>query len=128
MADRRRIETAASRPDRGNVAHRWRFIPVVDKEMDRLCDEDVVSLHAQMTIVKQDGLKAARHLVEDIYEVEAHGIDNSYRLLFCSEGKKGRVLLAVVLNKKHTQKTPPDVIRLAQRRRDEWRARGESSA
>jgi len=41
-----------------------------------------------MKIVQQDGLKAARHLGEDIYEVEAHGIDNSYRLLFSSEGKR----------------------------------------
>ena len=127
MADKRRIEAAAARPDQGAVSHRWRFIPIVDKEMDRLFDEDVVSLHAQMRIVQQDGLKAARHLVADIYEVEAHGIDNSYRLLFCSEGKKGRILLAVVLHEKHTQKTPPDVIKLAQKRRDNWRASGASS-
>jgi phage-related protein len=124
MVDKRRIEAAASRPDQGHVSHRWRIIPVVDKEMDQLHDEDVVSLHAQMRIVQQDGLKAARHLVEDIYEVEAHGVDNSYRLLFCSEGTKGRILLAVVLHEKHTQKTPPPVIDLAKRRRDQWRAKG----
>jgi hypothetical protein len=61
-------------------------------------DEDAVSIHAQMEIVRQDGLRAARHLVEDIYEVEAHGVDNSYRLLFSTEGSKGRILLAVVLH------------------------------
>ena len=50
------------------------------------------------------------------------GIDNSCRLLFSSEGKKGRVLLAVVLHEKHTQRTPPRVIVLVRRRRDRWRA------
>ena len=77
-----------------------------------------------MVIVRQDGLKAARHLVEDIYEVEAHGVDHSYRLLFSSEGKKGRVLLAVVLLEKKSQKTPKTVIALARQRRDDWRSRG----
>ena len=67
-------------------------------------------------------MTAARHLVEDIYEVEAHGIDSSYRLLFSSEGTKGRVLLALVLHEKHTQKTTPRVIALARRRRDRWRS------
>jgi len=80
MAEKRRIETAQARPDRGEVSHRWRIHPTVDKEMDELGDEDAVSVHAQMEIVRQDGLRAARHLVEDIYEVEAHGVDNSYRL------------------------------------------------
>jgi phage-related protein len=107
MVDRCRVDASASRPDQGKVSHRWRFIPTVDKEMDAIPDEDAVSLHAQLKIVQQDGLKAARHLVEDIYEVEAHGIDNSYRLLFSSEGSKGRILLAVVFHQKHTQKTPP---------------------
>lgn len=125
MTDRRRIEAASSRPNQGDVSHRWRIIPVVDKEIDQLYEEDAVSLHAQMTIVRQDGLRAARHLVEDIYEVEAHGVDNSYRLLFCSEGKKGRILLAVVLHEKHTQKTPQPVIELAKQRRDRWRDKGE---
>jgi len=41
-----------------------------------------------MLIVRPDGLRAARHLVEDIYEVEAHGVDNSYRLLFSTEGNR----------------------------------------
>ena len=32
-----------------------------------------------------------------------------------SEGKKGRILLAVVLHEKHTQKTPPRVLGLRER-------------
>ena len=122
MADKRRIEAAQTRPDQGDVSHRWRIHPVVDKQMDGLGDEDAVSIHAQMEIVRQDGLKAARHLVEDIYEVEAHGVDNSYRLLFSTEGAKGRILLAVVLHEKHNQKAPKHVIDLAKDRRDRWRA------
>ena len=123
MADKRRIEAAQARPDQGDVSHRWRIHPVVDKEMDGLGDEDAVSIHAQMEIVRQDGLKAARHLVEDLYEVEAHGVDSSYRLLFSTEGSKGRILLAVVLHQKHTQRTPKHVIDLAKDRRDRWRAK-----
>ena len=35
---------------------------------------------------------------------------------------KGRILLAVVLHEKHTQKTPKPVIDLAKDRPDRWRA------
>ncbi len=47
--------------------------------------QDAVSIHAQMEIVRQDGLKAARHLVEDLYEVEAHGVDSSLTSSFISQ-------------------------------------------
>lgn len=120
---------AAARPSAQAVKHRWRFWAngrgdkVVADEIDALPEEDALSIHAQMIIVRQDGLKAARHLVEDVYEVEAHGIDHSYRLMFSSEGKKGRVLLAVALLEKKTQKTPKQVIALALQRRDDWRSR-----
>jgi phage-related protein len=77
-----------------------------------------------MIIVRQDGLRAARHLLEDIYEVEAHGIDHSYRLIFSSEGRKGRILLAVVLLEEKSQRTPKRIIDLARKRRDNWRGRG----
>jgi phage-related protein len=112
------------------VSHRWRFWEnargdrVIADEIDALPAEDALSIHAQMIIVRQDGLRAARHLVEDIYEVEAHGIDHSYRLLFSSEGRKGRILLAVVLLEKKSQRAPRRVIDLARRRRDDWRGRG----
>lgn len=127
--DRRRKEAAAARPSRQRVTHRWRFWEnargekVVAAEIDALPDEDALSIHAQMIIVRQDGLSAARHLVEDIYEVEAHGIDRSYRLLFSSEGRKGRVLLAVLLIERQTQKTPKRHMDLARKRRDDWRSR-----
>ena len=111
-ADRRKV-VVASRPSAQSVSHRWRFWEngrgdkVIADQIDALNDEDARSIQAQMIIVRQDGLTAARHLIEDIYEVEAHGVDQHYRLLFSSEGRKGRILLAMVLlEKKKTQKTP----------------------
>jgi len=128
--DDRRKERAAGRPSTQAVSHRWRFWEnargdkVIADEIDALPDEDALSIQAQMIIVRQDGLKAARHLIEDVYEVKAHGADHSYRLLFTSEGARGRILLAVLLIEKKSQKTPKPAIELAQRRRDDWRARG----
>jgi phage-related protein len=60
-----------------------------------------------MIIRRQDGLRAA-----------------CYRLVFSSEGRKGRILLAVVLLEKKSHRTPKRIINLARRRRDEWRGRG----
>lgn len=125
-----RRANAARRPSSQSVSHRWRFWEnargdrVIADEIDALPAEDALSIHAQMIIVRQDGLRAARHLVEDIYEVEAHGIDHSYRLVFSSEGKKGRILFAVVLLQKKSQKTPKRIIDMARNRRDDWRRRG----
>jgi phage-related protein len=124
-----RLRNAVARPRAGKVGHRWRFWEsqtgsmVIADEIAALGQEDALSVHAQMIIVRQDGLAAAEHLVEDIYEVEAHGVDHSYRLLFSSEGKKGRILLALHLLEKKTQKTPKRVIDLAKKRRDDWRSR-----
>jgi phage-related protein len=125
-----RKANAARRPSSQSVSHRWRFWEnvrgdrVIADEIDALPAEDALSVQAQMIIVRQDGLRAARHLVQDLYEVEAHGIDHSYRLVFSSEGRKGRILLAVVLLEKKTQKTPKRIIDLALKRRDDWRRRG----
>jgi len=129
VMDPRKVN-AARRPSSQRVSHRWRFWEnargdrVIAHEIDALPAEDALSIHAQMIIVRQDGLRAARHLLEDIYEVEAHGIDHSYRLVFSSEGRKGRILLAVVLLEKSSQKTPKRIIDLARKRRDNWRGRG----
>ncbi len=64
------------RPSSETVLHRWRFWEnargdrVIADEIDALLAEDALSIHAQMIIVRQDGQRAARHLLEDIYEVE----------------------------------------------------------
>lgn len=96
---------------------------MVADEIARLPAGDRLSIAARMLVARRDGLKSTRHLDQDIYEVEAHGVDNSYRLLFAQEGRKGRILLALVLFPKKTQKTPPRIIELAKQRRDDWRRR-----
>ncbi len=129
MAELGKRRTGGASPDPRGVSHRWRFWEsrrgdkVVANDIDALPEGDVLSIHARMRIVRDDGLKAARHLREDVYELEAQGVDRSYRLLFSSEGAKGRVLLALVLLEKRTQRTPKHVIELALRRRADWRQR-----
>jgi phage-related protein len=80
---------------------------------------------AAMADVRTEGLRVARHLREEIYEVRADGPHVSVRILFAEEGRKGRVLLALGGFEKKAQKTPEHLIRLAQRRLVEWRSRGE---
>ena len=92
--------------------------------LDRLSDHDAAAVVAAMKEVRQKGLRAARHLDEDIWEVRADGDRVIYRVLFAPEGEKQQVLLALAGFNKKTQKTPPSVLRLARRRLKDWRARG----
>lgn len=78
-----------------------------------------------MREVRDDGLRFARHLRRGVYEVRADGEAASYRILFASEGLKGRILLALVAFQKQTQRTPPRVIELASRRLVDWRRRSK---
>ena len=111
------------------VKRRWRFYVsasgrrVVDEFVDGLSDGDAAEVHAAMRDVRQSGLRIARHLRGEIYEVRAEGADNSYRMLFASEGKKGRILLGLHVIEKRTQKTPPREIELAERRLADWHRR-----
>ena len=68
----------------------------------------------------------ARHLSGDLYEVRADGRQATYRVLFAAEGKNSQVLLALSAFSKKTQRTPPDEIRLAERRLTDWRARARN--
>ena len=95
------------------------------KFLDTLPIEDRAEVVAAMTDVKVGGLRVARHLRGDIYEVRAEG-QRSIRILFAQEGKKGRVLLALEGFEKNSQKTPEHLIRLAEKRLADWRARGLS--
>jgi phage-related protein len=63
-----------------------------------------------------------------IYEVRADGDRQTYRILFASEGRRGQVLLALDGFSKTTQKTPPEKIRLAERRLADWRRRGKAQS
>jgi phage-related protein len=56
--------------------------------------------------------------------VRAEGDRQSFRVLFAQEGR-GRVLLALEALSKKTQRTPPEAIRLAERRLADWRARAQ---
>jgi phage-related protein len=91
--------------------------------LDELTDEEVAAVVAGMKEVAELGLAASRHLRGDIYEVRADARTRTFRLLFSSEGRKGRVLSLSAFEKR-TQRTPPRGIELAERRLRDWRARG----
>lgn len=76
-----------------------------------------------MKDVRESGLRAARHLRRDIFEVRASHDGIAYRVLFANEGRKGRVLLALEAFDKKSQKTPQRFIDLAESRLKDWRAR-----
>lgn len=97
----------------------------VKEFIDGLSDEDTAEVAAAMEEVRQEGLVAARYLRGEIYEVRAEGENLTIRVLFASEGAKGRILLAVAGFAKKTEKTPERLIRLAERRLRDWRERGQ---
>src|SRR5437870_333761 len=104
------------------VKRRWRFYATpaghkpVDAFIDALPELDAVEVHAAMKDVREKGLRVARHLLGDIWEVRAEGPNDSYRILFAAEGKKSRIFLAVHAFPKRGQKTPDQDLELAQRR------------
>ena len=117
----------------GTVKRRWRDYTTesgrrpVKEFLDELDDADVASIVAAMVSVRQDGLRAARHLEGDIYEVRADGKGAIYRILFAPQGKSKQVLLSLEGFKKKTQKTPVATIRLAKRRLRDWECRGRKA-
>lgn len=96
--------------------------PVRDFLLD-LSDDDAAAIVAAMATVRARGLRAARHLKGDIYEVRADGDRQTFRILFAAEGKTSQVLLSLDGFSKKTQRTPPEKIRLAERRLADWRRR-----
>lgn len=92
--------------------------------IDALSDTDAAAVVAAMKDVRDTGLAAARHLKSEIYEVRADGDRQTYRVLFAPEGRRSQVFLALEGFSKKTQKTPPEKIRLAERRLADWRRRG----
>jgi phage-related protein len=85
---------------------------------------DRAAIAAAMHEVREEGLRAARHVRGDVCEADADGRDVTYRVIFATDGRFGQVLLALHLLNKKTQKTPPGVIDLAETRLKEWRGRG----
>ena len=120
----------------GVVKRRWRFFatsngrkPALEflQELRSQQPVDAAQIAEEMEWVRVKGLRAARKLTRDIYEVRVDGDKVIYRVLFAAEGSKGRVLLAIEVFSKKSQKTPTRVLDLAERRLGEWRRRGHPS-
>ncbi len=113
------------------LTHRWRDYQTaagrrpIKEFLDGLDDEDLASVVAAMKEVRQRGLRAARHLEGEIYEVRADGKGVIYRVLFAPQGKHKQVFLSLEALTKKTQKTPVQSIRLAKRRLLDWQRRGK---
>lgn len=109
--------------------HRWRdYVSAAGRRpvkqfLRDLSDDDAAAIVAAMKEVAVEGLRAARHVRGDIYEVRAHAEDASYRVLFAPEGRWGQVFLALEAFSKKTQKTPARAMAVAERRLADWRAR-----
>ncbi len=114
--------------------HRWRHYetaagnrPVLDF-IRGIPDEDKAAILAAMKEVRQEGVRAARHLQGELFEVRADGGRVIYRILFAREGERGQVLLSLVAFNKKTEKTPRAQIELAARRLRDWRSRARKTA
>lgn len=109
---------------------RWRFYETragrrpVREFLDSLSDADAATVAQEMRDVARVGLAEARHLRGDVYEVRAEGDRQAFRVLFAPEGRSGQVLLALEAFSKKTQRTPKQVLELAERRLRDWRQRG----
>jgi phage-related protein len=97
----------------------------VEEFIDRLSSPDKAAVLAGMEDVRERGLRAARHLDGDIWEVRTDGDRVIYRILFATEGGRGQVLLALEAFNKKTQRTPRSTIELAKLRLADWRRRGD---
>jgi phage-related protein len=89
-----------------------------------LPDEDRAAVLEEMRYVRERGLKAARHLRNEIYEVRASYHTKVYRILFAREGRFNHVLLSLEGFQKKTQTTPLSEIELAEQRLADWRRQG----
>jgi DNA-binding PadR family transcriptional regulator len=98
----------------------------VEEFIDGLSDPDAAAVFAAMLEVRNLGLRAARHLDGDVWEVRVDADRVIYRVLFAQEGARGQVLLALEAFNKKTQKTPRATIELAKRRLADWRRRGDA--
>lgn len=135
-ASRARRSTMAtpkrSRSPSVSTRRRWRDYRTaagrspVEDFIDGLSEDDAAAVFAGMLEVREHGLRAARHLDGDIWEVRVDGNRVIYRILFAEEGARSQVLLALEGLNKKTQKTPPATIELAKRRLADWRRRGDA--
>ena len=94
------------------------------KFLDRLSDEDAADVIAAMKMVTSEGIRVAKHVEDEIYELKAEGDRQTFRVLFAQEGERDQVLLALEALSKKQQRLPREAIELAKRRLRDWRARG----
>jgi phage-related protein len=119
--------------DPRSIRRRWRDYRTpsgrrpVEEFIDELSDSDAAAVLAGMEEVRDLGLRAARHLDGDIWEVRVDGDRVIYRILFAEEGRRGQILLALDGLNKKTQTTPRPTIELAKRRLADWRRRGDQN-
>ena len=92
--------------------------------IDGLTDEQAAAVVAAMKDVAQNGLRAARHLRGEVYEVRAEAERQAFRILFARETTF--ILLSLSGFRKKRAKTPPDEILLAESRLADWRWRGRA--
>jgi phage-related protein len=109
---------------------RWRHYETsagrrpVKEFLETLSEKDAAAVAVAMEEIQEEGLRAARHVRGNIYEVRADGTRVIYRILFAPQGRRRQILLTLASFKKKTQKTPPQTIRLAQQRLRDWERRG----
>jgi phage-related protein len=112
---------------------RWRFYETgsgakpVQSFLDNLTAAEAAEVVAAMKQVAREGLRFARHLRSDIWEVRIEAEHKAFRVLFSPEGRVQQVLLALEAFTKKAQKTPARKIELAERRLADWRSRGRGA-
>jgi phage-related protein len=99
----------------------------VKKYLMDLTSNERAEIVAAMKEVQRDGIRAAKHLRGDVYEVKADTADKFFRVLFATEGRHGQVLLSLEAFTKKTRKTPAAKLELAEKRLKDWRRRGTAA-
>ena len=95
----------------------------VGEFLRELPSENRRALTLATQLMRENGVRGARHLRGDLYEVRAQTAQAHYRLIFSQESRT--VLLALIAYDKNTEKTPRRMVELAQRRLADWRERGK---
>jgi len=77
--------------------------------------------------VSRVGLRAAKQVEGELYEVKAESDRQTFRVLFALEGKHDQVLLSLEAFSKKQRKLPREKIELAKRRLRDWRSRSRKA-
>lgn len=130
MASRKRGSTKRRETSPRPPKRQWRDYQTstggrpVKKFIDALSDEEAASVVAALREVRKQGIRAAKHVRGEIYEVIADTKDKWFRILFAQQGRYSQVLLSLNAFAKKTNKTPQGEIDLAEKRLADWKSRG----